>query len=125
MVNYQVGDLLIQIKNAAKANRKEVLVETSKMKKALAEVLKKAGFVSEVTEKDRQLSVKLAYSHREPVLLDLKLISKPGLRIYAGVDEVSSHKGGSILVLSTPKGLVSSKDALKLGVGGELIAEIW
>ena len=125
MVNYQVGDLLIQIKNAAKAHRKEVTTETSKMKKAIAEVLKKAGFVAEVKEADRKLTVRLAYAHREPVLLDLKLVSKPGLRIYTAVDKIASHKGGSILIISTPKGIVSSKDALKEAVGGELIAEIW
>ncbi len=125
MTNYQVGDFLIQIKNAAKATRKDVVVETSTLKKAVAQVLKREGFLSEVEEKDRELSVKLSYDHREPVILDLKLVSKPGLRIYVTVDELAKHKGGSIFIISTPKGVVSTKQALKLGMGGEVIAEIW
>jgi small subunit ribosomal protein S8 len=125
MVNYQLGDFLIQIKNAAKAKKRDVIVETSKLKKAVALVLKKEGYLAEVTEKDGKLSVSLAFSHKQPTLIDLKLISKPGLRIYRSVDEVAKHKGGSILILSTPKGIVSSKQALKLGNGGEIISEIW
>lgn len=125
MVNYQVGDFLIQIKNSAKAGRKEVKIKTSRLKKAVALVLEKEGYLSEVKESERDLVVKLAYDHKEPVLLDLRLVSRPGLRIYASIDEISNHKGGSILIVSTSKGVVSGKNAMKLGIGGEILAEVW
>ncbi|MBX4205609.1 30S ribosomal protein S8 [Candidatus Microgenomates bacterium] len=125
MVTYQVGDFLIRIKNSAKAKKREVSTETSKAKLAVAKVLKKEGFLSEVSEKDGKLNVTLAYAHKEPVLMNLKLVSKPGLRIYVKSTDIADHKGGSIFVVSTPRGVVSSKEALKLGNGGELIAEVW
>ena len=125
MTNYQIGDFLVQIKNAAKAKKKDVVTETSKLKLAVAKVLKEQGYLKEVEENDRVLTVKLAYDHKEPVLLDLKLVSKPGLRIYATSDTLAKHKGGSVFVVSTSKGVVILKDALKQGVGGEVIAQIW
>ena len=123
--NYPVGDFLIRIKNAMMANKKEVVLPQSKFIVAVAKVLKREGFLSEVKE-DRKgtLVVRLAYHKKQPVLVDLKLVSKPGLRIYVGKDELERRRGAAILILSTPKGIMSSTDALKKGVGGEVIAEI-
>lgn len=125
MINYQIGDFLIQIKNAALAKNREIVTRTTKLKLAVAKTLKKEGFISEVSEKGQTLTIKLAYQHKEPVLIDLKLVSKPGRRIYAGIAEIEKKKGPSILLMTTPQGVISSKQALKLRVGGEVIAEIW
>jgi small subunit ribosomal protein S8 len=75
-------------------------------------------------EKD-MLNVSLAYKNKKPVIMDLKLISKPGLRIYMGADEIDKKKGPSTYLLTSPKGVISSKEAVKGRIGGEVIAEIW
>lgn len=125
MVNYPVGDFLIRIKNAALARKKLVEVQGTKAIKAVADVLKKEGFLESVDKKGKKLSLRLSYMKKEPVLLGLKLVSKPGLRIYMGVEELEAIKGPSIFVLSTPKGVISSKEAIKKRLGGEVIVEIW
>lgn len=125
MVNYSVGDFLVRIKNAAMAGRREIVVSETKLIKAVAEVLKKEGYLDAVTSKDGKLTVSLAYHKKEPVLINLKLVSKPGLRVYMTVDELSKIRGASKLVLSTPKGVMSTKEALKSGVGGEILVEVW
>ncbi len=124
MTNYPIGDFLIRIKNAGLARRREVVMQETKLVKSVAEALKKEGYLLEVTENDGELVAKLAYRRKEPVLLDLKLISKPGLRIYMGVDELEKIKKPSMLILSTPQGIMSSKDAIKKRVGGEVLVEI-
>lgn len=125
ITNYPLGDYLIRLKNSARAERKEVSVPKTKLLVAVSEVLKKAGYLSEVEVKDSDLLVKLAYRSKKPVLMNVKLISKLGLRIYQNVDEIAGHRGISILIVSTPKGIMTSKDAVKNKLGGEIIAEIW
>lgn len=125
MVNYPVGDFLVRVKNASLADRKEVVTSFSNKILAVATALKKLGVLNEVEKKEGVLSASLAYKKKEPVLLDLKLVSRPGLRIYMGVDEIESVRGPFIFLLSTPKGILSGKEAIKLGVGGEVIAKIW
>ncbi len=122
--NYPVGDFLIRIKNAALAKRKSVNVPTTKLIKAVAETLEKEGFLSQVKVTDGELSAMLTYQKKEPVVMNVKLVSKPGLRIYADVDELEGRRKPSILVISTPKGVMSSKEAVKKRVGGEVIAEV-
>ncbi len=124
--NYKVGDFLIRIKNSALAGRTDVVLANTKLIKSTAEALKKEGYLSEVEVKDSVITVKIAKSHKKPLLMDLKLISKPGLRVYKSVDEIKSRKqGSSILILSTPKGVMSGKSAIKENVGGEVIVEVW
>lgn len=125
MVNYPVGDFLIRIKNIVIAGRREFEVDKTKLVKAVADALKKEGLLEEVKVKKGKLLVRISYYRKEPAIIDLKLVSKPGLRIYSGVDELAKRRRASILILSTPKGVMSSKEALKKGVGGEVIAEIW
>ena len=122
--NYPVGDFLIRIKNAALARRRDVEVAKTKFIKSVAQVLQKEGYLREIKEKDNKLIVSLAYKRKQPVLLDLKLVSRPGLRIYMKAEELASIKKPSFFILSTPKGVVSSRQAKKLGVGGEVIAEV-
>jgi small subunit ribosomal protein S8 len=125
MTNYQVGDFLIRIKNAALAQMHEVEVKNTKMVESIANVLKREGFLEDVSIKDGKLSATLSYRKKKPLIMDIKLISKPGLRVYMGVTEMAHRKAASILILSTSKGIFSNKEALKKGVGGEVVAEVW
>lgn len=124
-LSYSVGDFLIRVKNAALAYNKEIEVDKTKYIEAVANVLKEEGFVDEVKVSGEKLKVKLAYQKKEPVMLGLKLISKPGLRIYSDVKAIEDKKGPSVLIISTPRGVVSTRRAVKLRVGGEVIAKIW
>ncbi len=127
MIGFTIGDFLMRIKNAARAGRREVRVPTAKFVLAVAEVLKKEGFLEEVKvdKKEDAILVQLAYSHKEPVLLGMKLVSKPGLRVYMTQRELAGRKKLTNLILSTPKGIMPWRRAKKEGVGGEVIAEIW
>ncbi len=125
LINYPVGDFLIRLKNAGIAGHKEVPSIKSKLINAVALCLKKEGFLDSVTEKDGAIIVALAFRRKEPVLMDVKIVSKPGLRIYMGAEDIVKKKGPSVLILSTSKGILSAKDAIKQKVGGELIAEVF
>ena len=93
--------------------QKEFRVPETKMVRAVANVFKKEKYLDSVTLENNELICSLSYRKKQPILLDLKLVSKPGLRIYKNVDELSKHKGASWLIISTSKGLKSLKDALK------------
>lgn len=123
MINYTIGDFLIRIKNMALSGHKDVVLETSKLKYAVALVLKELGYLREVTVKNRQLTATLAYKKKKPVIMDLKLVSKPGLRVYMDAKTLAAKRGPSVYILSTSKGVKSSKKAIKQGIGGEVIAE--
>lgn len=123
--NYPVGDFVIRVKNAALACKKEVVSENTKIIKQVALALKKMGYLDEVRQEDEGLKVLLTFKKKKPVLLDAKLISKPGLRVYMGTIELEKKRGRSIYIVSTPKGVISGKDAVKARVGGEVIAEVW
>ena len=124
MTNYPIGDFLIKIKNAALARRKEISVPYSKLIHAVSDILKKEKYFSEVKKVDDTLLVKLAYFSKEPVLVNLKLVSKPGKRVYFKAEELQDHKGLSVLIVSTPMGIMTSKEAGKKNIGGEVICEI-
>ncbi len=115
---------MISLKNMARAKGHEVVTDATSLKVSVAKALKDEKFLDEVTVKDGKLTAVLTFRSKEPVLMDVKLVSKPGLRIYLGVDELAKIKRPSIFILSTPKGVISSKKALKQGVAGEVIAEI-
>lgn len=124
--NYRAGDFLIRVKNAGRAQNAEVSVPVTKMVRAIANSLKEEGYLTEVSEKDGILTVKLAISHKKPVLMDLKLVSTPGLRVYADIDKLKARKvRSSSLILTTPKGIMSQRKAIKQNTGGEVIAEVW
>lgn len=125
ITNYPIGDFLIRIKNAVLAKNREVMVDSTKLIKEMANVLKKEGLLQEVKENKGKLIVQLAYRRKEPVVLDIKLVSRPGLRVYASVDELEKKRGPSTYILSTPKGVMTSKEAIKKRLGGEVIAELW
>ena len=124
MINYPIGDFLTQIKNASLAGKKTVEVQTSSFIKATARVLQQENYLEDVREEGKKLTLRISYRKKEPVITDIKLISKPGLRIYITRDEIEKRRSPSILIVSTPKGVMSSREAIKKGVGGEVIAEI-
>lgn len=115
---------MISLKNAALAEKKTVEFKKTKLVNAMAEALLRLGFLAEIKEENGRLKVTLTYSHKEPVLSDIKLISKPGLRVYWDREKISGYKSRSVLLISTPLGVLSAKEAVKKGVGGEVIAEI-
>lgn len=116
---------MIRIKNAAQAKNREVKDTSTKKKLAVARALEKAGFVEEVKSKGGVLSLSVSFSHKSPILMDIKLVSKPGKRVYFKLSDIESKRGPSTYFISTPKGVLTTKEAKKIGSGGEIIAEIW
>jgi small subunit ribosomal protein S8 len=123
--NFLIGDFLIRVKNTAMAKNKTLTIKSSKQILAIAEALKKTGFLDGIKNEKGMLTLSLTFKDKKPRLMDVKLISKPGLRIYQGIDEIEKKKSPSIMLISTPKGIISNLEAIKERVGGELIAEIW
>jgi small subunit ribosomal protein S8 len=129
-MNYVIGDFVIQLKNAALAHKKAVVAPYANMSKAVAQVLKKEGFVDAVSEETvdgkRMLSIAIRYHRRKPAITDIFLVSKPSLRTYVAANEIMSKQGrAATAILSTNVGILTGKDAIKKGVGGELLFKIW
>lgn len=124
-VNYPAGDFLIRLKNAGIAGHKTVTSPNSNLIGAIAECLKKQGYLGSVEVKDGSITVSLAQRRKEPILMDIKIVSKPGLRVYMGIEEIEAKKGPTVLIISTSAGILAGKDAIKKRLGGELIAEVY
>lgn len=122
--NYPVGDFLIRLKNSARARRKEFSLRKTKLIKSVADALKREGFIDGVEDKKGQLTIKITYRKKAPLFKEVDLVSKPGLRIYMGIDDLEGKKGPEVYFLSTPKGILSSKEAIKKRVGGEVLVKI-
>lgn len=123
----KVGDLLIRIKNGYMASRVEVTATYSKLTLAILEVLKNEGYIESFKAKDREVTVVLkAARGQRRALTDVKRISKPGRRIYKSKDSLPRVLDGmGIALISTPKGVMTDKQARKEGVGGEVMAYVW
>jgi small subunit ribosomal protein S8 len=126
-----IADMLTRIRNAIAVGHDHVLVPSSKIKLAIARLLKEEGFIRdyEVT-KDRPqpvIRIWLKYTkEREPVLGGLKRVSKPGRRVYTGRQEIPWVQSGmGIAILSTSKGVMTGRQARRLGVGGEVLCYVW
>lgn len=125
-----IADMLTRIRNAAAAQHTRVLIPASKMKLAIARVLKEEGYINdiEILKDTAQgtLRLTLRYVDKKPVVTQLKRVSKPGLRVYTGRAEIPLVRGGlGIAILSTPKGLMTGHRAYKEGLGGEVICYVW
>lgn len=127
-----IADMLTRIRNANTAKHDTVDIPSSKMKIAIAEILVNEGYISkyELVEngnfKDIRVTLKYGKDKNEKIISGLKRISKPGLRIYAGAEELPRVLGGlGIAIVSTNKGVMTDKEARKLNVGGEVLAFIW
>lgn len=126
MVNDPISDMLIRMKNGYMAGKAEVVLPWSKLKENLAKILVKNNFLLEENKSDRDLILKLKYNGVVPTLTDVKRVSKPSLRIYAGKNDLPKVLSGvGVSIISTPKGLMTNKEAHKAGLGGEVICEIW
>lgn len=126
-----IADMLTRIRNANQNHAKVVSMPSSKMKETIATILKEEGYITDfaVEKNDVQniLTLTLKYGkNKERVITGLKRISKPGLRVYAGVEEIPTVLNGlGIAIISTPKGVMTDKHARKENVGGEVIAYVW
>ncbi|MBQ9912227.1 MAG: 30S ribosomal protein S8 [Firmicutes bacterium] len=126
-----VADMLTRIRNANTAGHAEVDVPASKIKKNIAEILLKEGYIKgyEVVENPPQDIIKIQMKYgpdKTRVISGIKRISKPGLKVYAKKDDVPKVLGGlGIAIVSTSNGLITDKQARELGVGGEIICYVW
>jgi len=127
-----IADMLTRIRNANTAKHDTVDVPSSKMKLAIAEILLNEGYIKkyEVVEdgafKTIKITLKYGEDKNEKIITGLKRISKPGLRVYAGKDELPKVLGGlGIAIISTNNGVITDKEARKAGVGGEVLAFVW
>ncbi|MBI2022523.1 30S ribosomal protein S8 [Candidatus Daviesbacteria bacterium] len=139
-MNDLVSDALIRIKNGYMASKPEVTLAYSKFVKAVCEVLKKEGYIADFKEsqKDKEskiseIVVNLKYenepgssSKKKPALTQIQKVSKPGLRVYKGKSSLPYVLNGmGMAIVSTPKGVMTDKQARKEGVGGEIVAYVW
>ena len=126
-----IADMLTRIRNANSAKHKTVDVPNSKMKTAIAEILFKEGYIKsfELINNENQgiIRIKLKYDEKGARVIDgIKRISKPGLRVYAGKEELPRVLNGlGTAIISTSKGLKTDKEAREAGMGGEVLAYIW
>ena len=126
-----IADMLTRIRNANQNRDKTVSMPSSKMKEEIAKILKDEGFVEEfsIEKNDVQntLTLTLKYGQKkERVITGLKRVSKPGLRVYSKAEELPRVLNGlGIAIISTPKGVMTDKEARKQNVGGEVIAYVW
>ncbi|MFZ2593185.1 MAG: 30S ribosomal protein S8 [Minisyncoccia bacterium] len=130
MVNDPIGDFIVRLKNASDVGLSHVVLPYSKLKHAVADTLAASGFVGTVRKEGKDarktLAVDLVYTNGTPKISGVKRISKPGRRMYASVKEINPVKyGKGLLVLSTPKGIMTGGQARKEGVGGETLFEIF
>ncbi|MBR0576290.1 30S ribosomal protein S8 [Proteiniclasticum sp. BAD-10] len=126
-----IADLLTRVRNANSARHEVVEVPSSKVKKAVANILLEEGYVKGIEEYNDgvvpMMRIALKYgSNKERVITGLKRISKPGLRVYCKAEEVPKVLNGlGVAVISTSKGVLADREARKLGLGGEVICYIW
>lgn len=124
-----IADMLTRIRNGASANKAEVKIPSSKVKKSIAQVLKDEGYISDFTVQDIDgkpvLNVTLKYYQGQPVIGTIKRVSRPGLRVYKGKDELPTVMAGlGIAIVSTSAGVMTDRAARKAGFGGEVLCTV-
>ena len=125
-----IADMLTRIRNANSAKHESVDVPASNMKKAIADILVKEGYVKgyQIVEDGKQgiIRVTLKYNGKEKVIKGLRRVSKPGLRIYASCEDMPRVMNGlGVAIVSTSKGIMTDKEARKNNIGGEVLAFVW
>ncbi len=125
-----ISNMLIVMKNGSLAGKEFILLPYSKIKNAIAECLKKEGYITNLSKKVKKdqptLEIELLYVDKKPKITEVERISKQSRRVYFGVKDIHKVRNGSgLLVLSTPKGILSGKEARKEQVGGEALFRIW
>jgi len=130
-VNDPISDMLTRIRNAGMARKAEVLMPSTKVLAAIAEILKQEGYIGdyEVIEKRPQNQIKIALRYgpdKRHTIREIKRVSKPGLRIYAGKNEIPRVRSGlGIAIVSTPEGVLTGYEARRRGIGGEVICTVF
>ncbi len=134
MMTDPIADMLNRIKNAIHAGQTSLVLPSSTMKLALANVLKEEGFIQSYDllpeQPQAKIRIWLKYAgerrERRPVITGIKRVSKPGCRVYVGKNSIPWIRSGvGIAILSTPKGILADRQARKMGVGGEVICYVW
>ena len=122
-----ITDMLNRIRNAQAVSHKTVVIPFSNIKYSIAKILEKQGLIGVVEKKGRTTKKTIEIVLKYPSMISgLKRVSKPGQRIYAGSKEIKGSKGKyGLIIVSTPKGLMTGKEARRNKVGGEIICEIW
>ena len=126
-----ISDMLTRIRNAGTARHLETSCPASKMKKAVAEVLKSEGFLGDVREEGdgprKQLVLGIRYNDEgKPMIDGLRRISRPGRKVYVGAEDVPRLRGGlGLVVMSTSRGIMGDRDARAAHIGGEVLCEVW
>lgn len=128
-----IADMIVRIKNANTRKHKTVSIPYSNLKMKILSIIEKEGYIleSKVVEDaknpvKKEILVTLKYKGNERVIMDIKRISKPGLRVYSSVDAIPRVQSGfGVAIISTSKGLLTDKEARKENVGGEVLAYIW
>lgn len=130
-VNDPISDMLTRIRNAGMAQKPDTTMPATKILIAIADILKKEGYIRnyQVIEKhpQNQLRIELSYGpDKRHTIRELKRISKPGLRVYAGKDKLPRVKSGlGIAIVSTPDGVITGYEARRRGIGGEVLCTVW
>ncbi|KKW36041.1 30S ribosomal protein S8 [Candidatus Adlerbacteria bacterium RIFCSPHIGHO2_01_FULL_54_23] len=126
MVNDPISDLLIRLQNASRAGKTHVGIPHSRMKISIAKILKREGYLAGADKKNNTLTLSLLYKNGRSAISGVKRISKLSRRIYLGVRDLRPVKRGyGTLVLSTPEGVMTGKEARQKRTGGEALFEIW
>jgi len=136
MVNDNISDMLTRIRNACMVKKAIVAVPLTRMNQQISQILEKEGFIQsfQISEDSKYLNLRLKYRSKqnfktktkESCITNLKRISKPGLRIYTNYKEIPRILGGAgIVILSTPNGIMTDREARSLGIGGEVLCSIW
>jgi len=139
MVTDPISNMLIQIKNAQAVGHEQVVLPFSKMRFRVAEILKNGGYIAEVEKKNKPartgkgekneheyLYLTLKYQDNQSALSGIKIISRPSRRMYIKASEIKPVRSGyGLAIISTPQGVMSSKEARKKNLGGEILCEIW
>ncbi len=126
-----IADMLTRIRNGLNAKHETVEIPASNMKKAIAEILVREGYIKEAKFEEGNVQGKIVVTlkygaNNEKVISGLKRVSKPGLRVYVGADEIPQVLGGlGIAIVSTSKGIMTDKEARKAHQGGEVLAYVW
>jgi len=126
-----IADMLTRIRNALMVRHDFVLVPASKMKLAIVKILKEEGFIADYEvlrgKTQRVIKIHLRYTEdNQPMIMGIKRVSKPGLRVYVGSKEIPRLYGGlGVAIISTSKGVMTGKQARRLGIGGEFLCYVW